>query len=326
MKRALFLLLALFLFTSYIFAADSVVDLIRRGDELLKQKQFAAAYKSYSEANKKLSNKCSRCLVGMGYAKGLNGENCDALKLMDKALAVAADASERADAHATKGDIYMMYWKSEPKYLPLAEAEFRAALVDSPQYHALHAKLGLSLGRQKRDPEAIQELNVYLAAVPDGAGATQVRQWIAEPRRMRSTVAPEFAIKTLSGDQVTLAALSGKVVVLDFWATWCPPCVASVDELKELRKKYPADKLVVISVSADDDETKWQEFVAKKRMDWPQYHDGQRTLRRLYDVHSYPTYIVIDTEGLIRERVEGQDPLQSIASRLKKQLKELLAN
>jgi peroxiredoxin len=316
--------LLLLLLLPIVVLADESADLAKRGDSLMQQKQYEAAFKAYSDANKKGGSKCSYCLIGMGYSKAMDGKDRDAIKFLDKAILAAATPAERADAHTTKGSVLMMFWKSDAKNPELAEKEFRAALADAPQNMILHARIGLALGRQKKDSEAIEELKVYLAAGPKAANAEQVQQWIADPRRMRATIAPDFTVKTLTGDEIKLSSLAGKIVVLDFWATWCPPCVASVDELKELRKKYPEQKLVLVSVSADHDQKAWEQFIAKKKMQWPQYFDGDGKIQTMFAVNSYPTYILIDGEGLIRERVSGMNPAQSVASRLKEQLKELI--
>jgi thiol-disulfide isomerase/thioredoxin len=114
--------------------------------------------------------------------------------------------------------------------------------------------------------------------------------------------------------------LSGRVVVMDFWATWCPPCRESVPELKDLTRKYPSDRLVLISISADEDENSWKEFVAKKKMDWPQYRDSDRAIMRAFGVHSFPTYLVMDGDGIIRQRIMGLNPRETVVHRLKETL------
>ena len=98
------------------------------------------------------------------------------------------------------------------------------------------------------------------------------------------------------------------VVVMDFWATWCPPCHESVPELKALTKKYPTEKLVLISVSADKDENAWKGFVAKKKMDWAQYRDPEGRILEPFGISSFPTYLVMDGDGVIKERMTGLNP------------------
>jgi hypothetical protein len=100
--------------------------------------------------------------------------------------------------------------------------------------------------------------------------------------------------------------------------------ICAVPEIKELTKKYPSDKVVVLSVSADDDDAKWRELIEKKNMDWLQYRDADNHVLDLMDVHAFPTDIVIDTEGIIQEWIEGENPQQSIVGRLKDKLQKML--
>jgi thiol-disulfide isomerase/thioredoxin len=129
---------------------------------------------------------------------------------------------------------------------------------------------------------------------------------------------------TLQGENLELSKLAGKVVVLDFWATWCPSCVAGVPELHELVKKYSRDQMVLISISHDSDGEKWRNFVAKKHMEWAQYWDRDHRIGSLFGIQALPTYLVIDKEGVIRHRVVGTNPRASVAFRLKPILQTLL--
>ena len=86
--------------------------------------------------------------------------------------------------------------------------------------------------------------------------------------------------------------------------------------MKELTKKYPAEKLT--------EEEKWSKFVADNKMDWPQYRDSDKHILSLYHVHSFPTYIVIDKDGSIRERISGLDPQFSLRTRINEVLKKIL--
>src|SRR3954447_16082074 len=86
---------------------------------------------------------------------------------------------------------------------------------------------------------------------------------------------PVFDLQTLDGKTINISSLKGKVVLLDFWATWCVPCRKALPELKELRHQKAGKPLVVISVSADEDRKAVEEFVRANGMDWPQAWDGQ---------------------------------------------------
>jgi len=107
---------------------------------------------------------------------------------------------------------------------------------------------------------------------------------------------------------------------MDFWATWCPPCRESVPERKALTRKYSNDKLVLVSVSADSDDKTWREFEGKKNMDWAQYGDSDHKVLDKFGVHAFPTYLVITGDGVIKQRIVGMNPQQTIVHRLKETL------
>lgn len=136
--------------------------------------------------------------------------------------------------------------------------------------------------------------------------------------------APDVTLTTVKGESITLSSLVGRVVLLDFWATWCGPCRESLPELKELSKRYPADKLVIISISADDEEDAWRSFITSKNMDWYQYRDADGHVQTAFNIHSYPSYFLIDREGIVRESINGLDPHQTLMSRLREPLKKML--
>jgi len=87
-------------------------------------------------------------------------------------------------------------------------------------------------------------------------------------------MAPAFAVTTEDGQRISLDDLQGKVVLIDFWATWCGPCRAALPHIQQIAQKFQGQPLVVLSVSLDSDETKWKGFVAKNNMTWLQYRDG----------------------------------------------------
>lgn len=285
--------------------------------------KFTDAVKAFKEANKLQGNACSACYRGMALAYTSLGDMGNADDSSKKAVSAARDTEERAMAHTRRGIVLMAFAGSNAKRLTAAEAEFRQALSDAPSEPQIRFELGLSLLKQKKDDEGIKELKAVVAADFAGDLARRARSLIGNPRRAREWVAPQFEASTLQGDQVSLAALAGKVVVLDFWATWCAPCRASVPELKDLLKKYPREKLALISVSADEDEQAWKDFVAKKNMDWPQVFDAKYHIAERFNVHAFPTYLIIDREGVVQQKIEGLDPRQTVASRIKDVLKNM---
>jgi peroxiredoxin len=283
--------------------------------------EYRDAIGAYKKAIK-LKGDCYACFYSMASAYARARDQRGALEACDKAVAVATDDDARAAAHNLKGKILVGY-AGEAKDLIAAENEFRAAVQLDSKVASYHLNLATTLIRQGKDEAAKPELQVCLAAQPDPTTEKQARLMLADPRRGRETFAPEFQVKTVSGDEVSLHQFAGRVLVMDFWATWCPPCRESVGELRDLTKKYPSDKLVLLSVSVDDDDRAWHEFIEKKHMDWLQYRDADGKLRRLFDIRGFPTYLVIDGHGIIRQRMTGLNPQETVVHRLRNNLEAM---
>jgi peroxiredoxin len=117
--------------------------------------------------------------------------------------------------------------------------------------------------------------------------------------------APDFTLKDLKGNTVTLSALKGKVVLLNFWATWCPPCVAEMPQLNKLYKKLGPRGLHIVAVSTDNSIGYVKDFVSKNAIDFTVLYDERRTTTRSYKVFSMPTTFLIDKNGFIVEKFFG---------------------
>lgn len=108
----------------------------------------------------------------------------------------------------------------------------------------------------------------------------------------------------------------GKITVLDFWATWCGPCRASLPDLKQLQSVYGSDRLEVVSISEDHSQQAWQQFVAANGMNWTQRFDTNGEEMQRYGASALPTYIVLDSNGTVLGRLVGEDPSTPLADRL----------
>lgn len=301
-----------------------VAALVKQGNDALTAKNFEEAGKSFKKANKLAHDSGFSCWVGLAFALEGQGDSGSAKNSASKAIAAAGNDFDRADAYAVRGDIVGRWSRTGEKYdankLKEAEADYRTALQLAPQKTVNYIRLGTVLCKEMRDDEAKVQFQTYLQSAPNGPYADTAKSFLAQPRRARDEAAPQFTVTTLQGETISLSNLSGKFVVLDFWATWCPPCRASVGDMKELVRKYPADRVVIISVSGDEDEARWKEFVAQKKMDWYQTRDDHRQMGKLFGVHAIPTYILIDKDGFIVQRIQGENPQQSIVHQLKESL------
>lgn len=119
-------------------------------------------------------------------------------------------------------------------------------------------------------------------------------------------LAPRFTVKTLDGETLSSDALKGKVVLLDFWATWCGPCLQALPALEEIRKKNTGKPFVLVGVSADFESKTLEQFLKKRGIPGPQVWNGMRgDLTRMFRVSTFPTYVVLDAEGRIVYRGRG---------------------
>ena len=117
--------------------------------------------------------------------------------------------------------------------------------------------------------------------------------------------APNFEATDLDGKPVSLAALQGKPVLLDFWATWCGPCRAEMPNFKKIVATYAPKGLVVIAVSLDQDEKKLRDVVKAEGLTWPQLFDGKgwgNAIAGLYNVRAIPQTLLIGPDGVVVRR------------------------
>ena len=290
---------------------------------LLEAGRWEEALKAFKGLDSDSGGRCAACVLGMAEAQLQLHKDSDAIKSCDRALRLGlTDAPLRLQAHNLKAMALGRRSGDDPATLQEVEHELRLALQDGPDDADARFNLGYALLRQRRDTEGATELQRALELHPQGTIADQARLLIGDPRRARERFAPEFSLLTAQGEELGLAQLKGRVVIIDFWATWCRPCVAAVPELHALMKKYPSDQLVVVSISADQDEQAWRDFVEKKAMSWPQYLDKDRRIQKLFGVNVFPTYLVIDGEGIVRKELRGTNPQKSVAYRLKETLAE----
>ena len=116
----------------------------------------------------------------------------------------------------------------------------------------------------------------------------------------KGSEAPTFRLPTLDGGAVDLAALRGKVLVVNFWATWCPPCVEEMPSLEKLHRVLGPEGLVVLGVSADEDEATLRAFVQKAGVTFPILRDpGGRGPAAAYRTTGYPETFVLDPSGVL---------------------------
>ena len=128
----------------------------------------------------------------------------------------------------------------------------------------------------------------------------------AKKNTVEGNVAPDFTLKSIDGKNISLSSLKGKVVVLDFWGSWCGWCIKGMPKMKEYYAKYKG-KLEILGIDCNDTEQKWRDAVKKHELPWLHVrNEGNPDVTVLYGISGFPTKSVVDAEGKISKVVVGE--------------------
>jgi thiol-disulfide isomerase/thioredoxin len=167
------------------------------------------------------------------------------------------------------------------------------------------------LGDFQTGAQLVKEIKADYGSTPYGKNADAVLAQIdemAQQPKLSPEVAsglpfPDFTEKDLAGNPLSVAALKGKVVLIDFWATWCGPCRAELPNVISTYDQYHSQGFEIIGVSLDDQRNLVDTFLKQQKgMSWPQYYDGQgwnNKLAQKYQVKAIPCTILIGRDGKI---------------------------
>ncbi|MCE3075646.1 TlpA family protein disulfide reductase [Chryseobacterium gwangjuense] len=140
--------------------------------------------------------------------------------------------------------------------------------------------------------------------------------------------APEIRLKTFQGNDFKLSSQRGKIILLDFWATWCAPCVEEQPFLKEIytenREAIKTGRFEIIGVSLDKSKENWKKIIDREGIIWPQISDLQfwkSPIAKAYGIQELPYNLVLDKSGkIIAINIHGEELKTFIANTLKKEL------
>jgi thiol-disulfide isomerase/thioredoxin len=262
--------------------------------------QYPDAVKHFRQANLLRHEKCSECYVWLARMGIAAGALQDALEDTKKGVATAATDTERSRAQLYRGVIL-----GRQGDLSGAETAFKAASQADAACGECVFNLGFVLLKESKDAEGVEVLKTIAPKFAGTPRGREIQRFIDDPGRIRKNYAPEFSAKTLSGQEINLDALKGKVVLLDFWGTWCAPCRVSLPSLKELAAKVDPAKVAIVSIDEGDTKDKWEEFVKSNGMTWLQVYDFDLTLHNAFRVDGFPRYYVLSKDGIILEQFKG---------------------
>ncbi len=283
-------------------------------ETLVLERDYKSAIKAFRKAQKLAGGPTFECCRGLANAFIQTGAYRDGIDSAREALALAGEPVERLQAYNLLG--IGLFAGGSAKKAQLAESitafekilEITESLPPERRGSTNLARysLGVSLLKLERDEAGVAMLRQFLAASPGGPEARMARSYIARPLAARVPLMPELEVVTLDGELLTSEDLLGKVVLLDFWGTWCSPCVASIPHLQQLSRRSEKKPLVVVSVSNDGDGEMLRSFVAEHGMDWPQVWDeDHKLMREIFQIEHFPTFILVDHTGQIVFRDSG---------------------
>jgi thiol-disulfide isomerase/thioredoxin len=241
--------------------------------------------------------------------------------LASAAMAFAEDQSPSADFPVRKNAASASLREAREKgglteYSTVAEKLGRELIKDFPDkpesYHylVLAAQAAEIEQQTERARTLLKELNT-------GNVPTKVRGEVDEALAKLDRVGKPLDVNftAIDGREIDLAAMKGKVVLVDFWATWCGPCVAELPHVKEAYEKLHSNGFEVIGISFDQDKPTLESFVKEKGMEWPQYFDGkgwQNDFGKKYGIRGIPAIWLVNKKGELVTTYAGGDLIPTL--------------
>ncbi len=125
---------------------------------------------------------------------------------------------------------------------------------------------------------------------------------------LEGRTAPDFALKSSSGENLRLSEYRGDVVMINFWATWCGPCRQEMPLLDELYTRYQRVGFNLLGVNIDDDSRRAMQMIEELGVNFPVLFDAQKEVSKLYEVEAMPVTVLVDREGNVRYVHHGYKP------------------
>jgi peroxiredoxin len=292
---------------------------MREGSMYLRERKPQFARDDFNKANKIAGGSCWDCLDGLYSAQLAEGDYKGAIETTEKMEAVTTSPFQKSLVEFKRGDAMLAKAgeKAKPEQLEQAHEAFQQALTNYSKNLPALFRDGETLARMGKLDEAKTCFSQCATlARPTDPARLRAQHFAEDPSLALKRQAPAFEVTALDGTRFNLDAMGGRVVLIDFWATWCGPCNEELPNVKKIAKEFAGEPLVILSVSWDSDDAKWRQFIQKNEMTWMQYRDANHSLSNAFGVNAIPHYFVIDTDGGLTTELVGSG--SNVEGKLKK--------
>jgi thiol-disulfide isomerase/thioredoxin len=302
------------------------VSAIAEAKKFERTHQYTFAIDSYKKANKIAGGKDISSLDAIFLIQMNSREFKDAVATASALQAVAANPVDKSIAESDRG--FALYEqagdKGKAELLKAADEALKAAIADDSKNGMAHFIEGKVLARQGQIQASSTEFKTCVSCIsPRDPSYLRAQHFAEDPSLSTHKMAPPFTVTALDGSKFNLDAMGGRVVLIDFWATWCGPCNEELPHMKKIAKEFAGQPLVIISVSWDADETKWKTFINKNEMTWVQYRDANHALSDAFGINAIPHYFTIDSDGVLTAEMLGSG--SDVEGKLKKLVAKAIA-
>ncbi|SDG04455.1 TlpA family protein disulfide reductase [Terriglobus roseus] len=294
-------------------------------DEQRSNTKIIFAAGTWKKANKVAGGHCMECLEGVFTSQLRLGEYKDALKTAKEWDAASEQPLDHVRAELAEGRVAIaMVDRNKPNMAVLQDAHVELQKAAAAHATAAYFYDGQVLALMKQDADAGAAFGQYAKLTrKDDALLSRATYFSTHPEMAREKMAPAVLVNTLGGKRFNLDDMHGRVVLIDFWATWCGPCKEELPHMKKLAEAYKDEPLEIISISWDSDANKWRQFIADNGMSWNQYLDADHSVTKMFGIDAIPHYFTIDANGvLMAENVGSGSNIDGRIRKLVTQAKE----
>jgi thiol-disulfide isomerase/thioredoxin len=259
------------------------------------------------------------CLLALGDAPtpATNSTAAGSPQISEKARAF--EIRDLLIAAGATGDPDQASWDAITSKIDNYQKEFGVTTATTNNVILLR-KFELSVAEKFTDPARYNALLQQLVTDPLPAVAQMASQQLAVQKRLEDlkTKPIELQFTAIDGTPVDLSRMRGKVVLVDFWASWCPDCVTAAPGIVDAYKKYHDQGFEIVGVSLDEDKQALRAFTQQNGMVWPQYFDGKKwnnDVSKSFDITSIPAMWLFDKKGLLVTK-DGRDDLAGQVEKL----------